>query len=278
MSTPAFCDETSIAEFGASLDRLGRSPHTTRNYASDLLIFVDWHGRPVPMGEYNGIAMDWLNAYRRIWKPRTSERRVSALRAFGRWNGITAPLDGYTTPTPARQIPHPIPEGIPGVLRLIEACGSNHEKRALIALLGLCGLRIAEALATTPKDIDLELMLLTVYGKGSKVRHVPLSTPALMEIAPAYLAAVRENRPTLLPWKDRHARATITRLGVRAGLKRTLSSHDLRATFATAAYEKTKDIRVVQELLGHGSVKTTELYTGVTLQNMRAAADLVGEA
>jgi site-specific recombinase XerD len=268
------CNEETVRAYGVDLDRLGRSPNTSRNYVSDLNQFLLWTGRDVPMEQFDGVAMDWLNAYRRIWQPRTSERRVTALRGFARWTGALDPLRGYTTPTPARPVPHPIPEGIPGVLRLIDACGFHFEKRALIAMTGLCGLRIAEALSIRPEDVDYERGLLTVYGKGSKVRVIPMSERAANEIAVAYARAIQDGRPTVLRWKDRHARATITRLGVKAGLTRPLSSHDLRATFATAAYAKSKDLRAVQELLGHSSSATTELYTGISLATMRAAAEV----
>lgn len=268
------CNEETIRAYGADLDRLGRSPATSRNYVSDLQQFILWTGKPVPMQEFDGVAMDWLNAYRRIWKPRTSERRVTALRGFARWTGALDPLKGYRTPTAARPTPHPIPEGIPGVLKLIDACGSNFEKRALVAMCGLCGLRIAEALAIRPEDVDYERGLLSVYGKGSKVRVVPMGDRAANEIGVAWARAVSGGRPTLLRWKDRHARATITRLGIKAGLARPISSHDLRATFATAAYAKSKDLRAVQELLGHSSSATTELYTGISMAAMRAAAEV----
>lgn len=268
------CDSKTITEYGEHLDRLGRSPSTSRNYVSDLNQFLLWTGRDVPMTQFDGVAMDWLNAYRRIWAPRTSERRVTALRAFARWTGATDPLAGYKAPVAARAVPHPLPEGIAGVHRMLEACGGDHQKRALIALCGLCGLRIAEALSTRPQDVDFDRSLLTVYGKGSKVRIVPLTPRALDEITWAWAKAVSDRRPTLLPWKDRHARAVITRIGEKAGLSRALSSHDLRATFATAAYEKSKDLRAVQELLGHSSSTTTELYTGVSMAAMRAAAEV----
>lgn len=178
-------------------------------------------------------------------------------------------LDDYSAPTPARSQPHPIPEGIDGVRRLLDAC-SNEQQRALIALCGLCGLRISEARAVEPSWFDLENNLLVVRGKGDKIRRVPLSEEAMDYLRIPLIRAISTGEP-LVQMKDRQARYIITALGKRANLKRHISSHDLRATFATAIYDKTLDIRTTQELLGHSSVETTQGYTGITIGKMREA-------
>ena len=72
---------------------------------------------------------------------------------------------------------------------------------------------------------------------------------------------------------DRSARALITRLGERAGLRRAIASHDLRATFATEVYNRTRDMRLVQELLGHSRLSTTQKYTQVSLSDLMATYD-----
>lgn len=179
----------------------------------------------------------------------------------------------YSSPTVPKGIPHPLPEGIEGVYRLIEATPDENRK-ALIALCGLCGLRVAEALAVKPCDFDLNNMLLTVRGKGDKTRYIPISAKAWTVLQFPVTRAFCNGGLEVVGIKDRFARRVITSLGVKAGLRRSISSHDLRATFGTAVYDQTKDIRVVQELLGHASVTTTELYTGVTQAALRKAVEL----
>lgn len=178
----------------------------------------------------------------------------------------------YSAPSPAKSQPHPLPEGMEGVRRLIDVA-RNDQQRALIALCGMLGCRVAEALSVHPSDFNTGEMLLTIRGKGDKTRVVPISSMAWQVLAMPVTRAMCEGRG-VIDYKDRFARRVITDLGVKAGLKRHISSHDLRATFATAVYDKTLDLRVTQELLGHSSSQTTELYTGVTADSMRKAVEL----
>lgn len=147
----------------------------------------------------------------------------------------------------------------------------NNRQRALVALCGLAGLRVAEALSVTPMWFNTGDMTLTIRGKGDKTRVVPLSARAWQEIAPAVSDAILDGRVTVVDYKDRFARTLIRNLGKRAGLRRPVASHDLRATFATAAYDRSLDLRAVQELLGHANSKQTEVYTEVPIHRMRGA-------
>jgi site-specific recombinase XerD len=169
-------------------------------------------------------------------------------------------------------MPHPIPEGLDGVKRMIEVA-RNHDQVALVGLMGLCGLRVSEALDCTVPDFDLHDMMLSVRGKGDKTRHVPVSSLAWATLADPIVAAMDRPDRHLVQYQDRSARKCITALGRKAGLSRSISSHDLRATFATEAYNHTKDQRVVQELMGHASGATTEIYIGVTTAKMKAAVE-----
>lgn len=165
-----------------------------------------------------------------------------------------------------------MPEGVSGVHRLIDA--ANHQNhKTLVALCGLVGLRVAEALSVRGNDFNLLEMSLTIRGKGDKTRIVPISESAwnVMALSVAH-SRLEENQP-IVGLKDRFARRVITELGVRAGLQRHISSHDLRATFATAVYDKCLDQRVVQELLGHSSGQTTEVYIGRSADQMRSAVE-----
>lgn len=263
----------SIARLHSSLSEKGQSPHTLKAYSGDLKTFLLDMGRTeVTREEFESLAMTWLTRNRRIVAPKTTSRRLTSLRAFVKWARWGEMLSDYSAPTAARGIPHPLPEGIDGVYRLID-CTHNEKQKALIALCGLCGCRVAEALSIKPSDFDMEHMLLTIRGKGDKTRIVPVSDRAWEVLCRPVTRAFVDGDREIVGLKDRFARRVITTLGEKAGLKRAISSHDLRSTFATEVYNKTKDIRVTQELLGHSSSQTTELYTGVSLENMRAAVN-----
>jgi integrase len=179
----------------------------------------------------------------------------------------------FKAPTPAATIPHPLPEGIDGVRRLIGATHSETH-RALVTLCGFCGCRVSEAISVRASNFDLYTMLLEIRGKGDKVRHVPVSPEAWEHLAGPVLKSRIAGDKLVVNILDRNARAVVTKLGERAGLIRHISSHDLRATFATAVHDKTHDLKLVQELLGHSTSKTTEGYVLTRLEKMRSAVVL----
>jgi site-specific recombinase XerD len=224
------------------------------------------------MEEYEESGMNWLQANRTRVAPKTSARRLTSLKQFARWAGWGDMFKDYTPPEVPKSQPHPLPEGIEGVFRLIGAA-SNEKQRSLIALCGLCGCRVAEALTVRPSHFNLHEMTLTIRGKGDKTRVVPVSARAWEIMQVSVTKAFIAGDTSVVGLKDRFARRVITNLGVRAGLARHISSHDLRATFATAIYDKTLDLRLVQELLGHASSDTTEIYTLVSRTKMQEAVE-----
>lgn len=266
----------SIDRFRNSLFARGRSTNTVRAYTKDLFAFLTAtsveEDRPILRDEFEELAMSWMTMERSKVSPKTTGCRLTSLRAYARWAGWEGMLRDYKAPEPGRQPAHPLPEGIAGVHRLINVAPTPAQK-ALIALCGLCGCRISEALDVTIQSFDLEKMTLRIVGKGSKVRYIPISPDAWKVIQMAYLLSYGTHE-TLVGLKDRRARTIITQLGVNAGLRRHISSHDLRATFGTEVYYKTLDIRVVQELLGHSTAAVTERYIGVSNDKMREAVVL----
>ena len=270
----------SIDQFLNSLSATGVSPHTARAYASDVSLMMEWSltelGTKTTTSNFDNNATLWLNNHRKIWAARTTGRRVTALRSFAKVLKIDLEfLCDYNSPTPARARPHPIPEGIAGVVAMIETC-KDDRRRAVIALCGLAGLRLHEALAIRPRDVNVASMNIHVRGKGEKDRDVPLTPRCLQYIRECLVEAILngDNDEPMARYKDRFAREFITRAGRDAGLARAVSSHDLRATFLTAAYNKTLSIRAVQELAGHASSATTEGYIEVAISALRDAADV----
>ena len=266
--------KTTIEAYLSSLVWNGASENTIRCYRTDLLTALDYIGANAPdWPSLERGAQTYLNNVRSQWAPKTTQRRLGTLRSWARWAGAPATfLAAYKAPTPAPAQPHPIPEGIPGVIAMIRT-SRNPRHRALCALTGLMGLRVAEAIAVRPEHFDLTEWTLTVRGKGDKTRIVPISTLAWGFLTRAYADAVAAGG-VLVPLTNRGARAAITRHARNAKLSRHVASHDMRATFATAAYDKTKDLRAVQELLGHADAKTTQTYTQVSMTQMRRAVEV----
>ena len=249
----------------------GRSENTVKAYTSDLRAFLKAVGEDmVSSQEYEELAMAWLNMTRQQAAPRTTNRRLTSLKSFARWAQWPPVLEDYIAPTPDRGIPHPIPEGMDGIRRMIKVA-KNYDQIAIVVLGGMMGLRISEILSCTADNFDLDNMLLTVRGKGDKTRVVPISPEAWSHLAELVVIAYGTEDKRLVNYQDAFARRLVTIMGKRAKLKRPIASHDLRSTFATEALNKTQNIRVVQELLGHASSTTTEIYTGVRVAQMRAA-------
>lgn len=223
--------------------------------------------------EYEEVVLNWLTINRTMIAAKTTQRRLTSVKAYAAWAGWDVHLDEYNAPTPLRGTPHPIPEGIEGVKRMIQVAPTE-KQRALVALCGLCGLRVAEALCVKPSHFDLQELTLHVYGKGSKERIVPVSGLAWSVLQQPVTRAWVAGDVPVIPLKDRAARQTITSLGLRAGLRRHVASHDLRATFATAVYDKTHDQRLVQELLGHANGNTTEVYIARSNSQLREGVEL----
>lgn len=281
-----------IDKFLSSLSEKGHPKNTVRAYKSDVMMFLTWTERtPEELNALNQedlerLMAQYINLHRQTWKPKTTTRKLTALRAWGKHLGYHGVLEGYVAPTPARAQPHPIEEGVSAVRRMIQVA-STAEHRALVALCGLAGLRVSETRSVLMGDINLKDRMLYVRGKGSRDRLVPLSHAAWEALTDVFNEILIANAPAmeqggfdavkdipLVMLSDRRAREVITLVAKRAGVKHRVSSHDLRATFATAAYDKTKNLRAVQDLLGHSSSKTTEVYTGISQQRMREAVEL----
>lgn len=260
-----------IDNFRSSLCARGRLAHTVKAYSSDLrMLLFELETSSVPMEEFEETASNWLTANRKRLSPKTTGRRLTSLRAFGRWAGWGVILEDYQPPRADKTQPHPIPEGLAGLDALL-ACARDENEEVLIALCGLMGLRISEALDARPSHFDLEAMTLKVRGKGDVTRTVPIGPRAWSHLMKPLVRAYGEGDRPLVPLGDRLARALITKMGKRANLRRAISSHDLRATFATTIYDGTLNLRLTQELLGHRSSTTTEIYTLVTREAMKAA-------
>lgn len=256
------------------LSQRGRSDLTIRAYKTDLKMFwQEMELTEINLNDLERIAAQWLNKYRHVVGPKTTGRRLTTMRNLGLVYDREI-LKKYSAPTPARSIPHPLPKGTKDLKRLLDVCNSE-EHKLLIAMCGLLGMRVSEARNARSSDFDFAHQIVTIVGKGHKVRKVPISPYAWSLLLPMLVRAHLERDGQLVGMSDRTARALITNLGTRAGIDRPISSHDLRATFGTEAYQHSKDLRAVQELLGHASPQQTQLYTGISQDAMRHSASFM---
>lgn len=249
----------SIEQFQLWLSEHGLAEHTVKSYASDLRVFLQEAGHSfVALSQLESLGQQWMAKTKASVAPKTTGRRLTSFRKFAHFAGRRDMFLDFKLPDPGKPVPQPLAEGMDGVRRMIAAT-RDEELRACVGLLGFAGLRISEALSLPPQAVELQRNNLVVRGKGDKTRNVPLKGDLKELLVP--LLVRRFGQPTILTLEDRLARSRIKALGKRAGLKYELSSHNLRATFATELLNQTGDLRLVQELLGHSSSKTTEGYT-----------------
>jgi len=260
-----------IDQFRIWLSGRGRSDLTVKAYVTDLKTFLsDTREDQIDLvTEYEEFGMTWLQMNRKALKPKTLLRRRTSLVAFAKWAGL--PEDSFSDwigPRPKQTVPHPIPEGMEAIHRMVAAT-NNEKHKALVALCGFVGCRVGEAVAVVPSWLNAESMVLTIRGKGDKERTVPITEEAWDVLAMPVTRAILDGGRPIVGIDERFARRKITQLGVLAGLTRKVVSHDLRATLATHVYRKTRDIVYVQHILGHASPKTTQIYLGIDYEDMR---------
>jgi integrase/recombinase XerD len=216
-------------------------------------------------------------------------RAVVAVRGFHRFllrEGTlgTDPAAAVKPPSPVKRLPKALP--LDEVERLLDAAGSGGtalalRDRALLEMLYGTGARISEAVGLDVDDVDLESGAVRLLGKGSKERAVPVGSYAC-EAVSAYLVRARPQLSGVgrgsaaLFLNARGGRlsrqsawAVLRAAAERAGVRADVSPHTLRHSFATHLLDGGADVRVVQELLGHASVTTTQVYTLVTVDRLR---------
>lgn len=278
----------------------GLSAHTVAAYRRDLSGYLDWldeHGVD-DTDAVTGELVTRFAAERAASDPppaSTSLARLqSAIRSFHRFlarEGIVT--EDPTTKLRPPKAPMRLPKALPveDVLRLLDAAGPAPEDaapgelvglrdRALLELLYATGARVSEII-----DLDVDDLMhgevLRVRGKGSKERIVPVGSYARISVD-AYLTRVRpelsrRGRATPraflgargAPLSRQSAWLVIQQAAARAGITAHVSPHTLRHSFATHLLQGGADVRVVQELLGHASVATTQIYTHVTVDALR---------
>jgi integrase/recombinase XerC/integrase/recombinase XerD len=278
--------------FDADLRRRGAAEKTRRAYGVDIGQFASW----CATHELQPAGVS-LRAMRRFAAalseggaaPTTVGRKLASLRAFYRClreHGLVEqnPADLLSTPKRASRLPRVLKPGdVSGLLDRIGATTPLQLRdRAMFEIAYACGLRAEEIVALDLSSPDFDGEQLRVEGKGSKTRFVPTGEPALRALA-SYLErgrpalAAGDEEPALLLSKSGRRLSTSDvrrRLRVwttRSGLAGAPSPHALRHSFATHLLEGGADLRAIQELLGHASISTTQVYTRVESARLRQA-------
>ena len=284
----------------------GRSEHTVRAYAGDVVSLLDHaarEGRTTVGGLDVTVLRGWLAARMGAGAARTSQaRRAAAARAFTGWAHRT----GRAPDDPGAQLASPrAHRTLPTVLKADQAAalmtpaggqkpgggqeadggreadGDAVRDRAVLELLYATGVRVSELCGLNRADVDHARQVVRVLGKGAKERSVPYGHPA----RDALDDWLRTGRPKLATRASRDAlflgvkggrlqptvvRRIVARAARAAGLPHT-RPHDLRHSAATHLLDGGADLRAVQELLGHSSLSSTQIYTHVSTERLRSA-------
>jgi integrase/recombinase XerC len=279
----------------------GASEHTCRSYFNDLSHFQAFVSKsglfPISeRGEMDVSRIDrdiiriYLRALFRSNKRSSVARKLASIRSFFQYLVreeiiSTNPAKGVATPKTEKYIPSTLT--IDEMFRMLDAPDTSNpiglRDRAILELLYSSGIRVGELTHLNCDDVDLELGIIKVLGKGRKERIVPIGSKAI-EAIKDYLGrrelSSRNGRHCPLFTNSRGGRLTdrsvsriVEKYGKKCGLVRAISPHTLRHTFATHLLDEGADLRDIQELLGHVSLSTTQKYTHVSINGLMEVYD-----
>jgi len=265
------------------------SPHTLRAYRRDLRDFLASTGKPAAACDHLDIRGYLAGLARRRLARRTVARKLSVVRSFYAF----LHREGRVPRNPARLTASPrLPRALPATLTVDESFSlvSAPEgdgvlaarDRALLELIYSSGLRVSEAAALDLEDLDLREGMVRVLGKRRKERLVPVGRKALRALR-SYLderprLAKDESRALFLNrsggrLSDRGIRRIVVREARRAGIPARIGPHTLRHSFASHMLQSGADLRSIQEMLGHASLSTTQIYTHMDVAHLMEVYD-----
>lgn len=261
----------------------GASQHTLRAYKKDLGEFQEFAKKEavdIEMIDVRGfVALQIRNGLSKT----TAGRRLAAVRSFLKF--LTR--EGYLQSNPAKLVTTPRAEqhlprflSVDDIFALIEKPDTmgfiNSRDRAILELLYSSGLRVAEAAGLNLEDVNTKEGLVKVRGKGKKERIVPLGSKAVEAIKTYMVEKIllkKKNKALFLnksgtPLSDRGIRRIVVKYARLIGISGQIGPHTMRHTFASHLLQAGADLRVIQELLGHASLSTTQKYTHIDIAHL----------
>lgn len=274
------------------------SPHTLRAVEADLTDFDAFLGADdeliSPMNASRQHVRAYLANLNGRNSARTISRKLSTLRGFYKWLQLhearhDSPVEGIANPKQGRPLPHPV--GIDAVLSILSVGDLSQpaqiRDRAVLELLYASGLRVGELVSMNTADVHFDRRRLRVRGKGSKTRIVPVHERCLSVLRlwkkqrSVFLAkrGVDEDHGALFlnqrggRLTSRSVRRILDAAVLKAAATQHLHPHQLRHSFATHLLDSGVDLRHIQELLGHESISTTQIYTHVSVEHLTRVYD-----
>lgn len=275
------------------------SPHTVRGYAEDLEAYLAWckrEGVSAMRVSRQDLRRYLAELVRAGYADKTINRHLSSMRTFYAWLEREGKVEQSIVSTiPGRKLAKTLPKALTDadVTKLVDACATEDadglRDRAMIELLYASGARISELAGLRLRDVQVDQKQVRLFGKGSKERVVPLYQGALDALA-TYLA---DGRPELLQKRRQETtteklfistrgndmsadmlRKRFNQLVARAGIDQHVTPHAVRHAFATELLNGGADLQAVQELLGHASLDTTQIYTHLSVERLKQTARL----
>jgi integrase/recombinase XerD len=279
-------DDEVLEEMSRAMVLEGFSPRTRKVYLGYVRRFAQWTGVPL-----KGSGTEEVRRYlvylveEKVVSRSSHGQAVSALRFFFQ-HVLRRPQAIRDIPRPKRHKCLPSVLSRQEVDSLLKAI-RHPSSRALVMLLYSSGLRVSEVVRLRPEDLDGDRGLIRIRsGKGKKDRYTLLSRRALEAVERHLLFHDSPSGPWLFPGErqgrhlsTRSVQKMVSRARVRAGIRKRVTPHTLRHSFATHLLEGGTDLRYIQELLGHASSRTTEIYTHVSnrdLSRIRNPLDELG--
>jgi site-specific recombinase XerD len=272
----------------------GYSPHTVDAYRSDLSYFIEFCNQQ-KVYDINNVKEDNLKRYiyflqEKELSKRTVSRKISSLKSWWkyliRYNLVSHELTSYLeTPKLEKKLPNFLsPEEIDRCLASVKGSVSEKRDMAIIELLFSTGIRVSELISVDIGDIDEAREEIRVVGKRDKERIVILGKHAVLAVK-EYTQAYRHlhikgSKERALFINSKGGRLTVRSVQrlfqqISSLIGKEVTPHTLRHSFATTLLDNGADLRTVQELLGHSSLQTTQLYTHVTVKKLQELIDKV---
>lgn len=283
----------------------GYSANTVKAYLTDVTELLNFVGGKC--AEPSDLTLDHLRDW--LWTLSESglakssiARKSASVRAFTAWLLLTRQADTdpglrLRSPKAARTLPKVVSrETLSGIFSHLESCATTENPAGIqdlliVELLYACGMRVSELVGLNLEDIDYERNVVRVTGKGNKERVIPFGLPArdaikrwILEGRPLFAAGSASAAPGIAGQQDAQSALLLTSRGKRLGVRQVYGlvaklldgtptgiagPHALRHSAATHLLDGGADLRAVQELLGHASLGTTQIYTHVSVERLR---------